>query len=319
MNTVIMDGSAANPGDISWAPLEGFGTLTVYDTTSEDQIIDRCKDADMVITNKTPFKRKTLESLPKLRYIGVLATGFNVIDLDCCRERGIAVTNVPEYSTYATAQMAIALLLEMTNSVALHSSSVHDGDWVRSDQFCYWKMPLTELLGKKVAVVGYGKIGQRVSAILSSMGASVIAVPRVMPEDPASFAPVRFMTLEEAAPVADIITFHCPLTPDTEGIINRSLLQKCKKGVLIVNAARGGLCNEADMRSALEEGLVGGYAADVVSVEPMKADNPLLHAPNCILTPHIAWAAKETRVRLIDIAADNIRSFLAGGDLNRIC
>ena len=318
MKTVIMDGSAANPSDISWKSLEQFGELTVYDVTPPELIISRCIDADAVITNKTPFTRETLEQLPKLKYIGVLATGYNVIDLEACREMGIAVTNVPEYSTYATAQMAVALLLELTNHVALHSASVMNGDWVRSPQFCYWKRPLTELLGKKAAVVGFGKIGQRVAAILQAMGAEIIAVPRVMPSDTSAFPGIRFATLDEAAGEADIITFHCPLTPATTGIISSSLIGRCRKGVLIVNAARGGLAVEADVRAALEDGRLGGYAADVVSVEPMLPDNPLLGAPNCILTPHIAWAAKETRIRLIDIAAENIRSFLEGGELNRI-
>ena len=319
MKTVIMDGSAANPGDISWAPLEQFGQVTAYDVTPADLIVERCRDAQIVITNKTPFTASTLQELPELKYIGVLATGYNVVDIDACRERGIAVTNVPEYSTYATAQMAVALLLELTNKVALHSAAVHDGEWVKSEQFCFWKEPVTELLGKKAAVVGFGKIGRRVAAILSAMGAEVIAVPRVIPQDTSAFPDVQFMTLQQAASVADIITFHCPLTPDTAGIINAPLLKSCKEGVLIVNAARGGLAEEADVRAALEDGTLGGYAADVVAAEPMLPDNPLLGAPRCILTPHIAWAAKETRVRLIDIAADNIRSFLTGGSLNRIC
>lgn len=316
MKIVILDASAANPGDISWKSIEAFGELTVYDVTTFDQIVERTKDADIALTNKTPFTREILNQLPKLRYIGVLATGYNVVDLAACAERGIVVTNVPEYGTYATMQHTIALLLELTNHVALHNEAVMNGEWITSPQFCFWKSPLTELCGKTMVVVGYGKIGQRVAATALALGLNVIAVPHHITRD--SDGEVQFMGLEEALPKADIISLHAPLTPDTQGLISRSTLDKCKDGILVINAARGGMVVEQDIRDALVSGKLGGYAADVVATEPMLKDNPLLGAPNCILTPHIAWAPKQTRERLIEVATENIRSFLAGNPTNTV-
>ena len=316
MKIVILDASAANPGDISWKSIEAFGELTVYDVTTFDQIVERTKDADIALTNKTPFTREILNQLPKLRYIGVLATGYNVVDLAACAERGIVVTNVPEYGTYATMQHTIALMLELTNHVALHNEAVMNGEWITSPQFCFWKSPLTELCGKTMVVVGYGKIGQRVAATALALGLKVIAVPHHITHN--SDGEVQFMSLEEALPKADIISLHAPLTPDTQGLISRSTLDKCKDGVLVINAARGGMVVEQDIRDALVSGKLGGYAADVVATEPMLKDNPLLGAPNCILTPHIAWAPKQTRERLIEVATENIRSFLAGNPTNTV-
>ena len=321
MKITVLDGSAANPGDITWAPLEELGELTVYDVTSQPQLIERAKDSEILITNKTVFNREAIEALPKLKYIGVLATGFNVIDLDACRERGIVVTNVPEYSTYATAQMATALILELTDLAGLHDRSVKDGDWIRSPQFCYWNKPLFEIMGKTVVVFGLGKIGRRVCAIMSALGAKVTGVPHHIPQDGSKSIKVDgyeigLSTFEEALPDADIITFHCPLTPETDKIIRKENIDRCKDGVMIINAARGGLADEKDVADALRSGKIRGYAADVVSVEPMLPDNPLLTAPNTILTPHIAWAPQETRMRLINVCADNIRAFLNGCPVN---
>lgn len=315
MKIVILDGSAANPGDITWGELERLGDLTVYDFTRPDELIDRARDAEVCITNKTVFSRKIIEQLPKLRYIGVLATGFNVVDLEACTERGITVTNVPEYSTFATAQMTVALLLELTNHAGLHSDSVRNGDWVRCEQFCYWKEPLTELWNKTAVIVGYGKIGKRVCRILDAMGMKVIAVPHRMP-DQTSDGDIRFMTLEKALPLADVISVHCPLTSETKELISRESIAGCKDGVIIVNAARGPVINEADVAEALRSGKIAGYAADVVSTEPMLPDNPLKDAPHTIITPHTAWAPKETRVRLIDAASDNLRAFISGSPIN---
>ena len=316
MKIVIMDGSAANPGDTSWQPFEEIGEVIAYDVTSTDQIIERAKDAEIVITNKTPFTKETLEALPNLKYIGVLATGYNVIDLEAAANLGIVVTNVPEYGTYATMQHTFALLLELTNHVALHSNSVMDGDWIKSPQFCYWKAPLMELWGKTIVVVGYGKIGRRVCDTAKAFGMNVIAVPHHMPEHQEEG--ITFLPFEEAIPKADIISLHAPLTPDTKDLINKTTISKMKKSVLIINAARGPMVNEADVREALEQGYIAGYAADVISTEPMISDNPLMGAPNCILTPHIAWAPKETRERLIDVAADNIKSYLKGNPINKV-
>ena len=317
MKIVILDGSAANPGDISWAPIEKFGDLTVYDVTSPDQLVARAAGAEMCITNKTAFTKDVIDQLPDLKYIGVLATGYNVIDLDACTKRGITVTNVPEYSTFATAQMTVALLLELTNNTGLHSDSVKDGDWVRSPQFCYWKRPLTELWNKNAVVFGYGKIGKRVAQILKALGMNVTAVPHRMP-DKSEEDGIRFATKEEAFADADIISLHSPLTDETRDLINRDSLKGCKDGVIIINAARGPLVNEADMADALRSGKVAGYAADVVSVEPMKADNPLLTSPNTILTPHTAWAPKETRIRLIEMCAANIEAYLRNDPINKV-
>lgn len=315
MRIVIMDGSAANPGDLDWKPFEALGTVEAYDITPPGKIVERAFGAEAVITNKTPFFKETLDKLPDLKYIGVLATGYNVVDLEECRKRGITVTNVPEYGTFATAQMAIALLLELADKVGLHNASVKAGDWVRSEQFCYWLSPLTELYGKNIAVVGMGKIGKRVALIAEALGMNVLPVPHKITSAGTEY------TFDEAAAKADVITLHCPLTEQTRDLINERSIEKCKDGVLIINAARGPIVNEAAIAKALFSGKVAGYACDVVSVEPMNEDNPLLTTPNTIITPHIAWAPKETRARLIMAAADNLRNYLDGkdgADINRV-
>lgn len=317
MKTVILDGSAANPGDISWGPLEKFGELTVYDVTTPEQVVERSLGAEILITNKTAFTEEIISKLPDLKYIGVLATGFNVVDLQACSKRGITVTNVPEYSTFATAQMTVALLLELTNNAGLHNASVMDGDWVKSPQFCYWKRPLTELWNKEAVVFGYGKIGKRVAQIFKALGMNVTAVPHHMPKTVEEDG-IVFKSKEEAFKNADIISLHSPLTDETKDLINKNSISELKDGVIIINAARGPLVNEADMAEALRSGKVSGYAADVVSVEPMREDNPLLNCPNTILTPHTAWAPKETRERLIAMCAQNIESYLNGNPINKV-
>ncbi len=306
MNIVIMDGSAANPGDLNWKPFEALGNVTAYDITPPDKIIEHASGAEAVITNKTPFTEDILDKLPDLKYIGVIATGFNVVDLEACRKRGIAVTNVPEYGTYATAQMAIALLLEFADKVGLHNEDVKKGGWVRSEQFCYWLEPLTELAGKNIAVVGMGKIGSRVAVIAEALGMNVLPVPHTIKD------PAKEFTFDEAVKKADVISLHCPLTEETRDIINKDVISGLKDGVIVINAARGPLVNEKDMADALASGKVAGYGCDVVSAEPMKEDNPLLTAPHTIITPHIAWAPRETRARLIEAAADNLRGFMSG-------
>lgn len=306
MRIVIMDGSAANPGDLNWKPFEALGEVIAYDITPADKIIEHAKGAEAVITNKTPFTEEILKELPDLKYIGVIATGYNVVDLEACARRGIVVTNVPEYGTFATAQMSIALLLEFADKVGLHNESVKNGDWVRSEQFCYWLSPLTELAGKNIAVVGMGKIGKRVAIIAQALGMNVLPVPHTI-KDPSSE-----YTFAEAVKKADVITLHCPLTNETQGLINKEVISTFRDGVFVINAARGALINEQDMADALRSGKVAGYGCDVVSYEPMKEDNPLLTAPNTIITPHIAWAPKETRARLIEAAAANLRNFIEG-------
>lgn len=306
MRIVIMDGSAANPGDLDWKPFEAIGDVTAYDYTPADKIIERASGAEVVITNKTPFTEQIVAQLPDLKYIGVLATGFNVVDLKACADRGITVTNVPEYGTFATAQMTIALLLELADKVGLHNESVKRGDWVRSTQFCYWLEPLTELAGKNIAVVGMGKIGSRVAVIAEALGMNVLPVPHTLKD------PAHEYTFEKAVKKADVITLHCPLTEETRNLINKDVLADMKDGVFIVNAARGPLVNEADMAQALKSGKVAGFGCDVVSVEPMEEDNPLLTSPNTVITPHIAWAPKETRARLIEAAATNLKLYTEG-------
>ncbi|MBR1797853.1 MAG: D-2-hydroxyacid dehydrogenase [Clostridiales bacterium] len=315
MKIVITDGYSANPGDLDWNAFESLGEFTVYDLTPADKLIERTRDADAIITNKALFTEEILKQLPKLKYIGVTATGFNVIDLDACKRRGIPVTNVPEYGTFATAQMTVALLLELTNKVGLHNASVKDGGWVRSEQFCYWLEPLTELYGKSIAVVGMGKIGSRVAKIAEALGMKVLPVPHRITD------PSEEYTFEEAIPQADVITLHCPLTPETTNLINSSSLSLAKNGVYVINASRGPIVNETDMAEALRRGKVAGFGCDVVSTEPMKEDNPLLTAPNTVITPHIAWAARETRRRLLDVVASNLKGFIDGKDgkdINRV-
>ncbi|MBR3081507.1 MAG: D-2-hydroxyacid dehydrogenase [Clostridiales bacterium] len=318
MKIVILDGAGANPGDISWAPFEKFGEVIAYDYTSKDQVVERAAGAQICITNKTVFDAGILRNLPDLKYIGVLATGFNVVDLEECRKLGITVTNVPEYATYATAQMTIALLLELACLPGRHSSDVMDGGWCRSPQFSYFLAPLTELMGKNMLVFGFGKIGRRVAAIASSLGMNVSAVPH-HPDGTEGIVDgynIPYTTLEEGLKTADVISVHCPLTSDTKNLINKERLASMKKGSFLINCARGPVVDEKAVREALDSGILGGYGADVVSVEPMLPDNPLLGAPNCVITPHIAWAPRETRIRLIDAAAENLDAFLKGSPIN---
>ena len=322
MKIVILDGSAANPGDITWGGLEKLGEVTAYDITSKDQLVERMQGAECAITNKTVFNEEVFDQLPDLKYIGVLATGYNVVDLKAASRHGVTVTNVPEYATFATAQMTMALLLELTNLVGLHTASVMAGDWCRSPQFCYFKAPLTELAGKTLHIIGLGKIGRRVAQMASSFGMSVTATPHnvslIGTTSDINGVTVRLVTLEDGIKDADVVSLHCPLTDDTREIINKDILAGFKKGAILLNCARGPVVNEADVREALDSGLLGGYGADVVNVEPMLANNPLLGAPNCVITPHIAWTPVETRIRLIDMAAQNLKAFIDGNPINKV-
>ena len=322
MKIVILDGSAANPGDISWGALEKLGEVTAYDITSKDQLIERMQGAECAITNKTAFDGDVFERLPDLRYIGVLATGYNVIDLDAARAHGVTVTNVPEYATFATAQHTMALLLELTNLTGLHSASVMDGEWCRCPQFCYFKAPLTELCSKTLHIIGLGKIGKRVAQMAAAFGMSVTATPHdaslIGSVTEAGTVQVKCIPFEEGVRNADVVSLHCPLTDDTREIINKDSLSLFKPGTFLINCARGPVINEAAVRDALESGLLGGYGADVVCTEPMLPGNPLLGAPNCVITPHIAWTPVETRLRLIDMAAANLKAFMDGSPVNTV-
>ena len=315
MKIVVLDGCAANSGDISWDGLAQYGELTVYDRTDDADVIARIGDAELITTNKTVIDRHTMESCPKLKYIGVLATGYNVVDLDAAKEHGIVVTNVPAYSTDAVAQFTFALLLELANQVGVHNSSVKDGGWVRSKDFSYSVMPTMELYGKTMGIIGYGSIGHRVADIAHAFGMKVLVSSRTEKKLPEG-GWIRWVSREELFAEADVISIHCPLFPETKGMINREAIGLMKRTALVINTARGGCIVEQDLADALNSGRIAGAAVDVVSQEPMKEDNPLLTAKNIIITPHIAWAPREVRQRLLQIAGDNMGAFLAGHPIN---
>lgn len=317
MKIIVLDGFALNPGDISWKPLEELGSLTVYERTAPQQVVERIGDAPAILTNKTVISREVMDACFGLKYIGVLATGYNVVDLVAARERGIIVTNIPGYSTQAVAQFVFALLLEVCCHVQNHSDSVHAGEWVRSKDFCYWKSPQLELWGKTLGIFGCGSIGQAVAAIAQALGMRVVCCTRTPAKIPASSG-IQALELDEFLATADVISLHAPLTPQTEHLVRSETIAKMKRGVIIVNTARGPLVQEEDMAAALKSGQVGWYAADVVCREPMDPSSPLLGAPNCILTPHIAWATQEARSRLMDIAAGNLAAFQQGRPVNMV-
>lgn len=316
MKLVILDGYTENPGDLSWDWLKDLvDEYTVYDKTPENLIVERAKDADILVTNKTPLTRKTLSSLKKLRYISTLATGYNVIDIEAATELGITVSNIPAYSTDGVAQLVFALLLEMVNSVAVHNDSVKKGEWASSEHFCYWKTPLTELSGKIFGIIGFGKIGSAVAAIANAFKMKVIAYsPNTRSYD--GFGSVDFLSLEEVIAASDVISLHCPLTESTKGLVNMDFIRKMKKGAYIINTSRGPVLNEADVRKALDEGLLAGVGADVLSTEPPASDNPLTSTDKTVITPHIAWASLEARTRLMNIFRSNVEGFVYGKPVN---
>lgn len=317
MKIIVLDGYTENPGDLSWSGFEQLGQITVYDRSklAETALIERIGDAEIVLTNKTPLSKTVINAAPNLKYIGVLATGYNVVDVEAAKEKGIVVTNIPTYGTEAVAQFTIALLLEMCHHIGEHSMSVKKGDWEKNADWCYWHYPLVELLNKTLGIIGYGRIGQQVAQIAKAFGMNVIAVDQQhaihsTQED------VEFVTTDELFERSDVISLHCPLFPETQGMINAENIAKMKDGVMIVNSSRGPLINEADLAQALNAGKVGAAAVDVVSQEPITADNPLLTAKNMIITPHIAWATKEARSRLMAIAVENATAFIAGNPVN---
>lgn len=317
---VILDGYTMNPGDLSWAAFEEFGELTVYEQTPDALADERIGDADIVLTSKVVFDHRRLSAFPSLRYIGVLATGYNVIDAKSAAEFGITVTNIPEYATMATAQATVALLLELTNRVGHHDRLVHEGAWMKTPHFCFWDGPLLELSEKTLGLLGYGRIARRVARIARELGMNVIASGKPGSEgtalsegDPAG--PV-LVSGEELLGKSDFVSLHCPLTEATRYLIDADRISRMKDGAYLINAARGPLLDEAAVADALRSGKLAGVAVDVLSVEPAKPDNPLLYAPNCIITPHIAWAPKETRERLIRTAVSNLRAFLSGKSEN---
>ena len=308
---IVLDGAVENPGDLSWEPLAALGELTVYDYTAPQDVIARIGDAPVILTNKTVISAEVMAACPNLCYIGVLATGYNVVDIAEAKQRGIVVTNVPAYSTPTVAQFTMALLLEIALHVGHHSRVVHEGKWTACRDFAFWDYPLTELAGKTFGIVGYGSIGKATAKLAQAFGMKVLAYSRHGAEE--------FHTeLDELYAKSDIVSLHCPLTAENAGMINAATIAKMKDGVILLNTARGGLINEADLREALLSGKVYAAASDVVSTEPIKADNPLLGLDNMIITPHIAWAALEARQRLMDVATDNVRQFLAGNVQNNV-
>ncbi len=314
MKIVVLDGYTENPGDLSWGGFEAIGETVVYDRTPEDQIVERIGDAEIVILNKTPITRATLEACPGIKYIGVLTTGYNVVDTDAARERGIPVCNIPSYGTASVGQFAIALLLEICHHIGAHSDSVHNGDWERSADWCYWNHPLIELDGKTMGIIGFGRIGQATGRIAKALGMKVIAYD-AHPND-AGRALAGYVELDTLLATSDVIALHCPLFPETQGIIDRAAIAKMKDGVIILNNSRGPLIVEQDLADALDSGKVAAAGLDVVSTEPIRGDNPLLKAKNCIITPHISWAAREPRQRIMDMAVENLKAFLGGGAVN---
>lgn len=312
---VILDGYTINPGDNPWSPVEALGNCVIYERTPPELKLERARDADIILTSKCKLDAALLESLPKLKYISMLATGYNNVDVFAAGKRGIPVSNVPAYSTESVVQTTFALLLELATAVGVHDASVKAGEWVRCPDHAYWKTSILELDGLTLGIVGYGTIGRAVARVGAAFGMKIIAYAPRIPQDSGS-TPVRFVSLEELFATADVVTLNCPQTADNEGFVNSRLLAVMKSTALLINVARGGLVNEADLAAALRTSTIAGAGLDVVAHEPMAADNPLLGAPNCIFTPHIAWASLAARRRLMAIVADNIGSYLSGAPIN---
>lgn len=319
MKIVVLDGHKLNPGDLSWDKIAELGDLKLYDITENktDVISERIKDADIVLISKSPINREAIARCTKLKYIGILATGYNMIDLAAAKERGITVTNVPAYGTAAVSQMAIALLLEMCHHTWIQSENVKAGGWTEDIDLSFMDNPLIELYGKTLGIIGYGRIGQSTAKIAQAMGMNILAYNSKQIQAENSEI-IKFVDLDELLKKSDVISLHCPLFDTTRGMINKDTISKMKDGVYIVNTSRGPLISEKDLADALNSGKVAGAAVDVVSAEPIKMDNPLLKAKNCIITPHIAWAPRESRARLMNIAVNNLKSFLEGKSVNTV-
>lgn len=315
MKIVVLDGYTLNPGDNPWDELARLGELTVYERTPADQSVARAADAEIVLTNKTLLTATTLAHLPQLRFVAVLATGYNVVDVVAARARGIPVSNVPEYGTDSVAQHVFALLLELCHHVGMHDAAVQAGEWVQSVDFCFWKMPPLELSGLTMGIVGLGRIGRRVGTLAHAFGMNVLAAGGTRRDDP-GYRPFVWTDIPQLFARADVISLHCPLMADNAGFVNRDLLGHVKSSAFFINVARGGLVDEAALADALNAGQLAGAAVDVVSHEPMRADNPLLGARNCVITPHIAWASLAARRRLMATTVRNVEAFIAGRPIN---
>lgn len=317
MKIVILEAHAVNPGDISWESLNTFGEVTVYDHTPSELAAERIGDAEIALINKTDFTAQLMDQCPELRYIGILATGYNNIDLKAASERGITVTNIPAYSTPSVVQHTFALLLELCMQTGRHSAGVKAGKWSACRDFSYWETPLMELSGKTMGIIGFGQIGASVAKVAVCFGMKVLACA-ARPRSDSGIDGVRMTTFDDIAEHADVISLHCPLTAENRELIRAETISKMRAGVIIINTARGGLVNEQDIADALYSGKLGGYGADVLTREPPKDGSPLFDAPNCVITPHIAWAPIESRKRLISIATENVRSYIEGRSQNKV-
>lgn len=324
MKIVVLDGFTLNPGDLSWKALKTLGKLVVYDRTAfeTDKIIEAIGDAEIVFTNKTPITKEVLNQVPNVKYVGVLATGYNVVDINAAKEQRIAVTNIPAYGTNAVAQFVMGLLLEMCHHIGDHNNSVQKGEWTKSIDFCYWNSPLIELEGKTIGLIGFGKIGQATAKLAMAFGMNVLVYSRTIKKEFEtsinSTTSLRFVSLDEVFSTSDVISLHCPLNEATENIICAKNIDKMKEGVLLINTSRGGLINEQDLADALNSDKIYSAAVDVISAEPMDTLNPLSTAKNCIITPHIAWATKEARQRLMNTAVNNLKSYIKGNPVNLV-
>ncbi|MEX2585629.1 MAG: D-2-hydroxyacid dehydrogenase [Balneolaceae bacterium] len=317
MKMVVLDGYTTNPGDLSWDGLEQFGELTIHDRTPADKIVDRCKDAEIVFTNKTPLSADTIKKLPSLKYIGVLATGYNVVDIEAAAEQGVVATNAAGYSTESVAQLTFSLILELCHRVQRHSDSVKDGKWARSADFCFWDYPLMELSGKTIGIIGFGTIGEQVADVATGFGMKVLGSKRTH-TDQSNRPNFQWAETPELLKKSDVVSIHCPLTPETEGMINKKSLETMKRSAFLINTGRGPIVVEQDLADALNNGVIAGAGLDVLGSEPPPEHNPLFGAKNCLITPHIAWATRESRARLLDIVEENLSSFLDGNPVNVI-
>ncbi|GAB4042700.1 D-2-hydroxyacid dehydrogenase [Spirosoma litoris] len=315
MKIVVLDGYTLNPGDLSWEGLEKLGDLTVYDRTPADQVVERAKDAEIIFTNKTPLGEDLLTQLPTLKFIGVLATGYNIINTEVAKQRGVVVCNVPGYGTTSVVQLTFALLLELTQQVKHHSDAVREGRWARSIDWCFWDYPLVELAGKTIGIIGFGSIGEKVGDIATAFGMNIIGSKRHH-TDQSHRTNFRWADVPELLAQSDVVSIHCPLTPETQGLINKENLALMKPTAFLLNTSRGPIVVDQDLADALNTGVIAGAGIDVLSKEPPAADNPLFTAKNCLITPHIAWATIEARTRLMDITVQNLTAFLEGKPVN---
>ncbi|GAB3888793.1 D-2-hydroxyacid dehydrogenase [Spirosoma agri] len=315
MKIVVLDGYTLNPGDISWKELEKLGELTVYDRTAADDVVERAQDAEIIFTNKVPLGEDVLAKLPKLKFIGILATGYNIVNTDVAKKNGVIVSNVPGYSTASVVQLSFALLLELTLHVQRHSDSVMDGKWARSADFCFWDYPLIELADKTMGIIGFGSIGEKVADAATAFGMNVIGSKRHR-TDQSHRKNFKWAEIPELLAQSDVVSIHAPLTPETQGLINKENLALMKPTAFLLNTSRGPLVVDQDLADALNNGVIAGAGIDVLSKEPPAADNPLFKAKNCLITPHIAWATKEARTRLMAITVDNLSAFINGNPVN---